>query len=173
MKKYVIKSRVRSDAFYGSLLGEAYSVADVIEDLNEAITVTEWFEHLEGGEQLTLSLRSTERDRALNEVLALVQELGYSLLDAEVSEIVDKAVEGAVVGLFGGGALGSTTKSPALALVGGLAGALAGSKAGSMIETVGARHRYQWFPASGWIVTDVTIEARPEQMASAPVHFPA
>jgi hypothetical protein len=136
--------------------------------VNEAVTVTEWFRSLEGGEQLALSLRGAGRDQAFNEVLALIQGFGYSLLDAEVSEIVDKTVEGAVVGLFGGGALGSTTRSPALTVIGGLAGVLAGSMAGSVIEAVGARHRYQWFPASGWIVTGITPAARP---ADAPHAF--
>jgi hypothetical protein len=172
MKKYLIRSRVRPNAYHGSLLASSSAIGEVIAEANEAVTVLEWVQHLEGGEQIALRLRGEGRDQAFNEVLSLVQGFGYSLVDAEVGEIVDRTVEGAVLGLFAGGGIGST-KAPAIATIAALAGALAGAKAGSMIEQIGATHRYQWFPARGWIVTAVSTEAPAIAPASAPVLFRA
>lgn len=173
MTEYLIKSRVHPNAYHGSLLTGASAIVEVIAEANEAVTVLEWIQHLEGGEQIALRLRGTERDQAFNEVLSLVQGFGYSLVDAEVGEIVDRTVQGAVLGLVACGGIGSTTKAPAITTIAALAGALAGAKAGSMVEKIGVRHRYQWFPARGWVVTALGSDAPPASPGLAPVLFPA
>jgi hypothetical protein len=172
MKKYLIRSRIRPNAYHGSLLAGPSAISEVVGGANEAITVLEWFAHLEGGEQIVLRLRGEGRDQAFNEVLSLVQGLGYSMVDAEVAEIVDRTVEGAVFGCLTGGGIGATTKGPVIAAVAALAGALAGAKVGSTVEQFGVRHRYQWFPARGWIVTVVPAET-PPPAARASALFPA
>jgi hypothetical protein len=175
MTKYAIKLRVRPSAYHGSLLGGAATIAEAIAQTSEEVLVSEWCRAPEGGELLALSLRGDGRDQAFNQALMLVQGFGYSLLGAEVNEIVDNAVEGAVVGFLGCGAIGSTTKSPVIALVAGVAGALAGSKAGSLVETVGARHRYQWLPGSGWVISEIQTRAagQPEQSTQRAALFPS
>jgi hypothetical protein len=173
MKNYLIRSRILPNTYHGTLLAGPSSIAEVVADANEAITVLEWFAHLEGGEQIGLRLRGEGRNQVFNEVLSLVQGLGYSMVDAEVAEIVDRTVEGAAVGLLTCGGIGTTTKSAGITAIAALAGALAGAKVGSTIEQFGARHRYQWFPARGWVVTAVPAEARPIPAASPSVIFPA
>jgi hypothetical protein len=173
MKKYLIRSRVRPNAYQGSLLAGSLAIDEVIAEANDAITVLEWFAHLEGGEQIVLRMRGEGRDQAFNEVLSLVQGLGYSMVDAEVAEIVDRTVEGAVFGLLASGGIGATAKTPGVTALAALAGALAGAKAGSTIERFGDRHRYQWFGARGWIVTGAPAEVRSAPATPASVIFPA
>jgi hypothetical protein len=75
----------------------------------------------------------------VNVAIAGLGQLGYYLIEAEVSEIVDRAAQGAVVGLLGGGLLGLSTPDPWSRSLAASVGTIAGSWADSTAEQVVAR----------------------------------
>lgn len=157
MNRYSLQLRVRPNLYYGSLLEGAPNLAQALEQALGA-AIGELRPALEGGELLDVVLRRPTHQQAVNEIIAATEHFGYSLIEAEVSEIVDKTVQGLVVGVCSGGALGLTTKNPYLELLAAIVGAAAGGKAGSMIESVRAKYHYRWFPATGWVITELPLE---------------
>lgn len=107
------------------------------------------------GEALVhLELRRASHEDALNEILAAVQQLGYTWLEARVFEWADKALIGAVAGALGGGTAGSASNDGSLATVAALIGLLAGALIGSFFarEKVYQVHR----TPRGWVLTPLT-----------------
>lgn len=158
MNRYSLQLRVRPSLYYGSLLEGSPNLAQALEQALFGAVIGELRPALEGGELLDVALHRPTHEQAVNEIAAATERFGYSLIEAEVSEIVDKAVQGIVVGACSGGALGLATKNPYLELFAAIVGAAAGAKAGSMIELVRARYRYRRSPAGGWVVTELPLE---------------
>ena len=176
MNRYGLQLRVRPSLYYGSLLEGSPNLAQALEQTLLGAVIGELRPALEGGELLDVALRRPTHQEAVNEIAAATEQFGYSLVEAEVSEIVDKTVQGMVVGAFSGGALGLTTKNPYLELFAAMIGAAAGGKAGSMIESVRARYHYRWFPAAGWVITELPPEELAQgspQTAQTQPGFPA
>jgi hypothetical protein len=108
--------------------------------------------------QLRVDFRRETADEALEDLRAAVAQLGLTLVEAEVSEMVDHAVEGMLIGFLGGGTTGSR-KNPYIAFLLALAGAAAGAKAGSMLQTVAMEYTARFLPGAGWARTDGTLIA--------------
>lgn len=159
MSRYAIQLRIRRDLYYGSLLGPASSVEEALGSALADVAVGVARPAAQGGEHLDLLLRRPTHQQAVEEAIHALQQVGYSLLEAEVSQIVNRTVEGAVLGFLGGGTLGLPSKNPYVELAAATLGALAGGKAGSMVESVVARYHYSWFPAAGWVVTPMPVDA--------------
>jgi hypothetical protein len=164
MSHYRIRFHTRPQLCFASLLQGASTLAEGLVPMLDGVGDIDYQPAAVGGEILELTLIRPNRDRVFNEIAAAVQQLGYSMVEAEISDIVDRTVEWAVRGFLSAGALGSTTKKPYVALLAAAAGGAAGAKAGSLVQTVAAKHQYQWFPAVGWVVTELAIEAPAEQV---------
>lgn len=106
-----------------------------------------------GPSAIDLHLQRPTHEEALNDIAVAVQELGYSIVEATVSEWADALVEGAVIGALGGGAIGSASQDPGVVLVAALAGTIAGAVAGSRIKNLEVIYQVQWTRASGWVLT--------------------
>ena len=91
---------------YASSLGAAPTLAEALVSKLHGVYEIDSQPVTVGEHILQLTLSRPNRDQVFNEVAAAVQLLGYSVLEAEISEIVDEAVRGAVVGSIGGGAPG-------------------------------------------------------------------
>lgn len=159
MSLYAIHIRVQANLYYGSLLGPASSLTEALSEVLADGVIGEARGALEGGEHIDLLMHRPTHQQAVTEILGALESVGFSLLEAEVDEIVDKAVQGAVLGFCGGGGLGLTTKNPYVELLAAAIGALAGSMAGSKLEEIAARFHYRWFPATGWVVTQLPIDS--------------
>lgn len=106
---------------------------------------------------LDFLLQRPDHVQVINEVLGVLQTIGYTVLDGEVSELAGAVVEGALLGALGGGALGSTAKSGHVAAIVALIGAVAGGLVGSTMKRV--EKVYQIEPAypEGWALTLVPL----------------
>jgi hypothetical protein len=168
MNRYSLQLRVRPSLYYGSLLEGSPNLAQALEQALVGAVTGELRPALEGGELLDVASRRPTHEQAVNEIAAATERFGYSLIEAEVSEIVDKTVQGILVGACSGGALGLTAKNPYLELFAAIVGAAAGGKAGSMIESVRAKYHYRWFPAAGWVITELPPEELAQGSPQAP-----
>jgi len=87
---------------------------------------------------------------AANEVIVALQRLGYSVINLEVDELIDRATETMILSALGvGGTAQVKAKNPLIALIAALGGGFVGRLVGSQMkqfETI-----YRLVPsASGW-----------------------
>lgn len=155
MKHYSVKVHVRPELRYASLLGGA-SLPEGLAQVLEGVVVSQWQPATTGGDHLWLQLSRPSDEELLAEIGAGAIQVGYALVEAEVEELVDHAVQGAIIGFFGGGtATSAATRNPPLALIAALIGAYAGNRAGAQVRTLVANHRYQLHRNDQWIVTEL------------------
>jgi len=105
-----------------------------------------------------LELTRDTHEQALNEIIIAVQRLGFDVVNAWVTEWADRAVEGALIGLAGGGTAGSASGNAELAAIIALAGNIIGGWAGSQLKRV--EKVYELTPSypSGWVLTPVPLQ---------------
>jgi hypothetical protein len=114
---------------------------------------------------LTLSIEHGHRshEEVLDALGGALWEAGWTFAESKITELVDEAVEQAVVFGLGGGVAGATTRNEAIVITGVLAGAAAGFVAGSRIRKVGAEFRATWV-GNGWQIIKLPTRA-PAQAA--------
>ena len=160
MKHYSVKVHVRPELRYASLLGGA-SLPEALTGVLEDVTVSQWQSAFTGGDHLRLQLSRPSDDELLAEIGAAAIQVGYALVEAEVEEFVDHAVQGAIIGFSGAGtATGAATRNSPLALVAALIGAYAGNRVGAQMRTLIATRRYQLHRNGQWIVTELPVPAQ-------------
>jgi hypothetical protein len=99
--------------------------------------------------------RPTHHD-AMHDIRVALENLGFTVLQAEVTIWLTSTAELAILGGTGGGAIGAATKDPALFVLFALIGAGAGAVAAQFTKKVKERfdaqlmHRYG---AAGWSIT--------------------
>jgi hypothetical protein len=149
----------------------ALTVESLAARLAEDAVIQEFTPHSSGSCIVDVGL---QRDRdshedALNELLFIVQETGYSFVEAEITKIADRALEMAVGGGIGGLGTGSATKNGEIAAFAGVVGWFAGLLIGAQMEKVEVIYRAQRTP-TGWHLIPVAHEraasARPALQAS-------
>jgi hypothetical protein len=158
MKRYYsAKVHLRPQLRYDALLGgEELPVA--LARCLEGVVVSRWEKSTEGGDLLTLDFSGSVRDDLRAEIERAAVQVGYSLVEAEVEEFVDKAATGLVAGFVGiGGVAGLKTRNLLVTLLAGAAGAFAGEKAGAAARILVAHHRYQLHRSRRWIVTKLPV----------------
>jgi histidinol-phosphate/aromatic aminotransferase/cobyric acid decarboxylase-like protein len=103
----------------------------------------------------------------MNEILAMMQRLGYSVADATVSEWVDRSVESMVLGALGaGGSAQAVAKNPVVTLAAAIAGAFAARWVESELRRLEVMYRL--VPSStGWVLTPVSETERQQELAGA------
>ena len=114
------------------------------------LSATEWGQYV-----VDLQLQRANHDEALNEIFLAFQQLGFSLVEATVSEWVNAAVEGAVLGTLGCGAVGSTSQDAGIMLLAGAAGAIAGAWAGSRVKDLKVNYQVRRVYPSGWVLRPI------------------
>jgi hypothetical protein len=117
-----------------------------VRDLSEAGT---------GRYLLELQLQRPSHDQALSDILVALQQLGYSIVEAMVSEWVSAVVQGLLLGAASGGAVGSASRDPRITFVVAAFGAAAGAIAGSGVRNVKVVYQVQRTYPSGWVLTPV------------------
>ncbi len=123
-----------------------------------------------GGHRVVdVQLERPSHEAALGEIVRALKQLGFSYVEATVSEWVSSAVDGLVAGAGSGGLLGIPSKSPLVALIGALVGAVIGGLIGSEAREIVAEYRVRWNPrTAGWVLTKI-----PSQQPAAPALRPS
>jgi hypothetical protein len=92
----------------------------------------------------------------MHDIRNTMEQLGFSVAQAVITEWLTSTLELALIGGAGGGALGSASKDPGIAIICALIGAGAGAVAAQFTKTVKARFDAQLMHAygpSGWSIT--------------------
>lgn len=105
------------------------------------------------------------REEALDELFAAAQQLGYTIIDGEISEAVDATVQSVAVGALTGLGIGATVDNPILGLILAGIGCLAGNWVSSeLLNHEVIYHVRRVFPGD-WEVT--LIPAQSETMLAS------
>ena len=115
-----------------------------------------------GGLTLGVTLARQDHEAALNDLFALAQQLGYSLLNGEISKLVGSEIETAILGGLGSGALGTTSNNGWVALLAAAVGAVGGWIVGSSLKRVEVVYEVRPNAFGGW-----TLSPRAEPGAQA------
>jgi fermentation-respiration switch protein FrsA (DUF1100 family) len=153
MSRLVIHVRAGRALPFGSFLGREESLGPALGEILGAAVVDAAGPVPIGQEEVVLRMDRPTPEQAVDEMIAGLERLGYSLVEAEVGEIVDRATQGAVVGLLGGGLLGLSTQDPYIEILAALVGTIAGAWAGSTAEQVVARRHFRWVAGVGLVET--------------------
>lgn len=106
-------------------------------------------------EHLSLGLQRDNYVQAVNEIGEAVQRLGYDLLEAEISELVDQEVRAMIFGAATlGGAAHSKARIPWLTALAALAGGYLGNRAAAQLRRFEVVYRFSPSP-SGWTLAPV------------------
>lgn len=169
MKRYYsVKVHLRPQLRYDALLGGDDLPVALARGL-EGVVISQWQKATEGGDLLTLDFSGSSRNGLLAEIERGAVQVGYSLVEAEVEEFVDRAATGLLAGLASaGGAAGVTTRNVWVTLLAGAVGAFAGEKVGAAARTVVAHHRYQLHRSGRWIVTELPVPPSAQPGGSQP-----
>ncbi len=116
---------------------------------------------------LDLELAAPSHDEALNAIFVAVQQLGFEVLNAYVTEWVDRATELALLGLVGGGVVGSSSGDPDLTAIVAIASSLAGAWFGSKLKRAETVYEVRRAYPSGWVLNPIT-----NQRPTAPIMRP-
>jgi len=95
------------------------------------LTTTEW-----GEVSLDVTLNRLDHESALNDLLAVAQQFGYTMINGEISKFVGSEVEGAILSALGGGALGTKSKNGWVVLLAAAGAAAAGWLVGSTMKRI-------------------------------------
>jgi hypothetical protein len=99
--------------------------------------------------------RSTHH-HAMHDIRVALEDLGFKVLQAEITVWLTSTAELALLGGTGGGAIGAATKDPVLFVLGVLIGAGAGAVAAQFTKKVKERFDAQLvhtYGPAGWAIT--------------------
>jgi hypothetical protein len=112
----------------------------------------------QGAALIEVAMERPSHGDALDEISTALQQLGFDVAQALVTEWATAAVEGAIAGAAGGGALGSATRDAgtvvATVIVGGLVGAAFGSLKPVLKASYQAVRLHPF--GGGWQLTSIT-----------------
>ncbi len=150
--------RVRLSPAVLQLAGTGLS-RDSLERSIAGVVVREVINERFGNHVLDLELTRNSHEEALNEILIAAQQLGYSIVEATVSEWADQLIEQAAAGALGAGTVtGLATKNPEAAVAVGLVGMIIGGIAGAHIEKIKAVYAARPTYPSGWQLVRISDE---------------
>jgi len=139
--------------------GQSFS-ADALTSAVQGAVVREVLQAAHGGYVVDIQLHRSSHEEALNDILVAAQQLGYSWLQATVTEWADNALGGFVVGGLGGGVAGSSSGDGTVRFFVALLGSIAGAVIGSFINSVKVVYEVRWTP-TGWQLVEVPPVAAP------------
>jgi hypothetical protein len=110
---------------------------------------------------------------ALNEIIGLLDQLGFAIIKVTVTEWVNEVVERAVVGFLGGGVIGGvTTENAVVALIASAAGALVAGLTGAEVQKVKAEYDGRRDIQGNWSFREIPRQ-QPSVSGSQPGFSPA
>ncbi|MEA2495432.1 MAG: hypothetical protein QOJ29_3343 [Thermoleophilaceae bacterium] len=119
----------------------ARAVADlVVHELGQ----DEW-----GRDTIRVGLDRATDAEALDEIVDIVQQFGWTVLEVQISEWASQATKTAFLFAAGGGAVGAASKDPLVMLVATAISAVVGSMVGSEMRKI-AEYEARWHYRSGW-----------------------
>lgn len=125
---------------------DSQAVVDSLTDVvAHQVATDQW-----GRVTLDVTLTRQDHEAALNDLFVLAQQLGYSLLNGEISKLVGLEIETAILGGLGSGALGTTSNNGWIALLAAAAGAVGGWMVGSSLKRVETVYDVRPNPFGGW-----------------------
>lgn len=108
------------------------------------------------GYGVVVQLGRASHPHALHDIRVALEQLGFAVVQAEITEWLTATLELALIGGTGGGALGSATKDPGIVILGAAIGFAAGAIAAQFTKKVKARFDAQLvhpYGPHGWSVT--------------------
>lgn len=104
---------------------------------------------------LDITLERPGDQQFLNDLFALAEQYGYSLVAGEAAKLVARTVDGLVTGAVGGVLPGAAKDNPLVAIVGAALGGLAGWAVGSQIRHAEVLYRLERDAYGSWILSPV------------------
>lgn len=115
---------------------------------------------------LELELKRDDHLKAINEIIVMMQRLGYSVVDATISADVEQTVAAMVTGGLGSGVgAHATVKNPVVTIIAAIIGAFVGHRVGSELKRGQVVCRLAPSP-SGWVLRPVEGEGQAAQFSS-------
>jgi hypothetical protein len=152
---YKIVARPDVRFAHAGQIGFPLTTERVVSELGGAVVRT-LSEDRRGRTVVDLHLERPTHEEALSEILLAVNRLGFSLVEATVSEWANEVVERAVIGaLGGGGAIGTASDDVALARLAAAVGAIVGAWSGAQVQRLAHRYEARLF-ATGWQLTEIS-----------------
>jgi hypothetical protein len=163
--KHTYRIRVRPHRYHGLVAAGARPLSpQILSESINGVVVRQVAQNEFGDHVVDLQLQRPSHEDALNEILLVVQQLGYSWLEATVTESVDNAIGGALIGLLGGGVGGAASGDGGVAAGLAFIGLLVGAAVGSFFDQVKVIYEVHR-TATGWVFTQLT----PKTMPATPV----
>jgi len=106
-----------------------------------------------GQVSLDITFNRPDNVAALNDLLVVAQQFGYSLINGEISKLVGFEVESAILTGLGSGALGAMSNDTWVTSLAVLTGAVAGWIVGSKIKRVEVVYEVRPNLNGGWTFT--------------------
>jgi hypothetical protein len=135
------------------------------------VVVRELSEDERGHQTIDVRFRRESDPEALDEIIALLQQLGFVILKATVTEWANELVERAVLGLLGGGAIGAATENGTAALIASAAGALIGGLTGAEAQKLKAEYEARRDHTGNWTFRE--LPRQPPAPGAQPGFSPA
>jgi hypothetical protein len=110
---------------------------------------------------MNLHCRETQNEEIINGVLNALQEIGYSIVEATLVDIVNGAIEGFVMGGLSGLGVSVKSKDPSLTVAISCLGMAVGAWFGRNITWEKATYGLRWDPTSGWHFIPITTQIWP------------
>jgi hypothetical protein len=135
----------------------------IIEALPDA-TVRELTSLGSGHYIVDVQLQRLSHEEALNEIIAVLWNLGFGYLEATVSDWTSEAVGRAVVGLLGGGAVSAPSENSAVIFLAGIVGAVIAGLTGRGMHKLRAEYEVLWDRQQGcWTLSKLPPRQQPQQ----------
>ena len=113
-----------------------------------------------GSYEIEVALSRPTHQEALDDIKAGLEQLGFNVAQALVTEWITAWAEGALLGGTSGGAIGSKNNDLGETLVGLGIGAAVGALLGSMKQSPKMQHIATWYPYGGWGLEQVMPQMR-------------
>jgi hypothetical protein len=133
----------RPDIRY-ALAGGAPLTENALKNALAGLMVRELREDELGRIVIDVRFQRPTHERALNEIVSVVRQFGFSIVEVTVSELVSKTIERAIFGLLGGGAVGIASENPVVAAVAAAVGLVAGGLAGAEAHRLQTIYDARW-----------------------------
>jgi len=138
--------RVRPLGYYGaSRWGPASLSAETVADARPGAVVRSLAADTTGGLDIDLQLQRPSHEQARDDIAIAValQQIGWNVVEAVVTEWVNASAQGSVLGGLGFGIAGSAGHDPGIMLVAVVADAVVGGVAGSFVQKVKVVYQVQ------------------------------
>ncbi|MBV9604953.1 MAG: hypothetical protein JO027_07595 [Solirubrobacterales bacterium] len=154
--------RLAADPRYRTPYGIPAIEADALAELVGGVAIRELTALEWGHWMLDVALARASHEQALDELVGAAAQLGFSYVNATVSEWADRAAEGALFGALGGGGVGVTaTRDPELTAVASLFGILVGGWVGSRLQRVEVQFEARRLSVGGWQLIPLIVPSTP------------